>query len=389
MEKNVKVVVIPSIFSKKKIKELQNNIKINLKNQDLKIDGIVVDQDFIVIDSHDPVLTCSIISEMFGIEKILIAKQIESDLQTIVRTVSNVGKELILSGERFVVQVYGNPNGFTTKDVEIAATSQIIENTHKNNIKPGTLDSHDKILESYISLKNTFVSIFSDNGISGLPYNSQKEKVICCIFDELSALACYETIRQGFDAKIIICYRNENDLLKITKILYRILPKIIHDEINLEFYKMGVKTRGVKNYFTLFYNSIILTSKIIASNKEIKKMVLPLTTLIHTNNVVDTLIQIIIDKQLIPYLPLIGLQDEIRRKGKDIGIDDFRFLENQQGNDVYLSNLITENISSKKNGSIKEKREDITEKTDQNIRKITIKTNSNNLHDILDLVLDH
>ena len=46
--------------------------------------------------------------------------------------------------------------------------------------------------------------------LTALPQN---KKSICCVFDELSAVSCIETIKHGLDVKIIICFTKESELL--------------------------------------------------------------------------------------------------------------------------------------------------------------------------------
>ena len=42
--------------------------------------------------------------------------------------------------------------------------------------------------------------------------------MVCCVFDELSAISCIETIKQGFDVKIIVCYNKKSiSMLKSKK----------------------------------------------------------------------------------------------------------------------------------------------------------------------------
>ena len=91
-----------------------------------------------------------------------------------------------------------------TKDVEMAATSSLIEKTAKKGIKPGTDEKHDKQLYVYLTKSYAYICIYLDEGLEGIPNNSQKKKIICCVFDELSAISCIETIKHGFEVKIII-----------------------------------------------------------------------------------------------------------------------------------------------------------------------------------------
>src|SRR3989304_4854500 len=66
----------------------------------------------------------------------------------------------------------------------------------------------------------------------------QKIKSVCCIYDELSAVSCLETIREGFDVKIIVCFRKESDLLNLVKIVNNLIPRMLKSKIELEFFQI-------------------------------------------------------------------------------------------------------------------------------------------------------
>ena len=86
------------------------------------------------MDADDPVFASTAINTLFGIKGVAIAKQVDNNFETIVKEISNVGVDLFLDGERFLIQVEGYAKGFIPKDVEIAATSSLIEKTAKKKI---------------------------------------------------------------------------------------------------------------------------------------------------------------------------------------------------------------------------------------------------------------
>ena len=88
------------------------------------------------------------------------------------------------------------------------------------------------------------------------PYQSQNEKTVCAVYDELSAVSCYETIKQGYDTKIIVCYRQKSELMNLAKIINQIIPRLVQDKIELEFFYLKIKSSGIKNYL-VYVNSIL------------------------------------------------------------------------------------------------------------------------------------
>ena len=371
MSENASVIVIPSIYSQNKINNLISNIKKILKIKEQSFSKILKDDSVIVVEAADPVFTSSAINLLFGIKKVAIAKKVKNEYESLVESISKIGSNLLLAGDRYVVRVEGDSSGFLPKDLEIAATSSIIENTTDLGAQPGTEQNYNKEIYTYLTKSNAYVCIFTDKGLGGVPYNSQQEKILCCIFDELSSISCLETIKQGFDVKLIVCYTSEPELLKLTKILNRLLPRTLNSKINLEFYKIKKSKKNPKDFVD--FQKIVTDMLIdIAKSNKIKKISLSLTPLIFPSEIIDNLTQNTFKKNLIPYVPLSGIDEGILNNAKEIGLG--KFLPNlEKFSKMNFSNSKSQtDIKKFVNESLKSKKE------------ITVTIGPNNIHDILD-----
>ena len=219
------VVVFPSVFAENKTSLLIRNIKKILKIKNQGFSSVSKDGNIILVDANDPVFASTTINLLFGIKQIIIAKKIKNDFKIIVDEITRIGSNLLLKGEKFYVKVEGTPHGYVTKDVELSATSSLIEKNKKIDARPGTEDKHDKLLFTHITKSNAYVSIFNDKGLGGTVNNSQNQKIICGVFDEFSALTCLETIKQGFEVKIVVFYQKYQNLVDLIKFLQKILPR--------------------------------------------------------------------------------------------------------------------------------------------------------------------
>ena len=313
------VVVFPSLFAKNKISLLVKNIKKILKINNQKYTKVSRDGNLILIDANDPVFASTTIGLLFGIKRIIIAKKIKNNFTTVVNEINKIGSNLLLKGERFYVDVQGVPSGYVTKDVELSATSSLIENNRKINAKPGTEEKHDKLLFTYITKSHAYVSIFNDKGLGGTVNNSQNEKIVCGIFDEFSALACLETIKQGFEVKIIIFYYKQSELIDLVKILQKILPRTLQTQFEIEFYKIIEfdNSLGVKNF--LFAE--ILSN--IALREKISFVSLSISSLIFPSALIKKLKMKIFDYGLVPYVPLSGIGFEVFENAREIGLEKY------------------------------------------------------------------
>ena len=372
LKDKILVVVFPSIFSKNKVTSLVMNIKKILKIQNQKFHKIRRDGDVIIVEADDPVFASSAINTLFGIKGVAIAKQVTNDFESIVNGISKVGVDIFLKGERFLLQVEGYAKGFVTKDIEIAATSSLIEKTAGTGIKPGTSKKYDRKLYVCLTKLNAYICIYYDNGLGGIPNNSQNKKIVCCVFDELSAVSCLETMKQGFDVKIIVCYSKDSELLHLVKIINQIIQRTIKSKVSLEFYRIQINKKLLPLMLTEITAKILVQIAIINSTKRIS---LSLSPLIYPVDYVENLIKQVYNNNLIPYFPLSGLDGNVFETAKEIGLEK------------YLSRI--EKLGCSNFSNFKQSTKEIEKIVKETItRKKTVLVNvgPNNVHDILDEV---
>lgn len=372
MSENAFVVVFPSIFAKNKVNQLESNIRkiLKIKNQEFR--KIKRDDSIIVIDANDPVFASSAINLLFGIKKVAIAKQVKNDFNTIVSEITKIGSNLLLKGEKFYVQVEGFSTGFLAKDVEISATSTIIEKTIRIGAKPGSEEKYDKLLYTYLTKSNAYVCVYVDEGFGGIPYNSQNEKAVCAIYDELSAVSCLETIKEGFDVKIIICYKQKSDLTNLVKILNQILPRTTKSKIDIEFFHIPIKGSSSKSLLTLI-DSITEILIRVAKDSKINKISLGLSPLIFPSSFVENSVKRIFRNNFTTLIPLSGLDDGIFHDAKELGLGKY-FSKIEKLGKMSFSKQYTSKTEIKKN----------VESALKKRKNVSIVISPNNVHEILD-----
>jgi len=376
MKNEVLVIVFPSIFSKNKVSSLMANIKKVLKIQNQKFRKIRKEGDIIIVEADDPVFASSAINTLFGIKGVAIAKRVNNNFESIVNGVSKAAADIFLKGERFLLQIEGHAKGFTTKDIELAATSSLIEKTAGMGIKPGTSKKYDRKLYVYLTKLNAYICIYYDNGLGGIPNNSQNKKIVCCIFDELSAVSCLETMKQGFDVKIIVCYSKDSELLHLVKIINQIIRRTIKPKVSLEFYRIHVNKKLPPLMLTEITAKILIQ---IAITNSAKRISLALSPLIYPVDFVESLIKQVHSKNLIPYFPLSGLDDNVFETAKEIGLEKYLSrIEKLGGSNFSNFKQTTKEI------------EKIVKETIMSKKIILVNVGPNNVHDILDEVrTDH
>ena len=318
MSEKTVLVIFPSIYSLNKINNLAINVSKILKIKNQHHDGVRKNESLVVVEAIDPVLASSAINLLFGIDKIAIAKEVDNNFDSVLSTITNTALSLLLKGEKFYVKVEGKTKKILTKDLEIAATAMLVEKSMHLQAKPGSESSHDRLVYAYLTETHAYVCIFVDKGLSGIPYNSQKEKILCCIHDELSAIACLQTIKMGFDVKILICYHNESDLLKLAKIINKILPRVIEENIILHICKMNGSS-GIPAIITTITQVMIS----IASKEKIERISLGISPMIFPASFCEYNSNLIFQNKMIPWFSLSGIDSEILENAKEIGLEKY------------------------------------------------------------------
>lgn len=363
------VVVFPSVFSKNKIPQLISNIKKILKAQRQQFKSVKRDGDVILVDASDPVFASSAISLLFGIKKIIIARQVRNDFDVLVREITSLGGNLLLKGDKFLVKVEGKSKGFLPKDIEIAATSSIIEKKSKLGAHPGTDEDFNKMLFTYLTKSNAYIAIFVDEGLGGVPYDIQDQNAICCIYDEFSAVSCLETIKQGFATKVIVCYKQKSELMNLAKIINKIIPRLLQEKVNLEFFMVPSKGGGSAGYLsTISQVTEVLLS--IAKKDKIEHVSLAISPLVFPGKIIDYLCTRVIKEKKLPIMPLYGSDSRIFDNLKEIGL----------GNKINsLESLVSQNFKE-----MPKIPKDAIAKCLKTRKVVSVKIGPNNVHDILD-----
>jgi adenylyl- and sulfurtransferase ThiI len=366
---------------------LISNIKKFLRIEKQKFHKIKRDGDVIIVETDDPVFASSAINTLFGIKGVAIAKQVNNDFESIVNSITKTAADIFLTDERFLLQIEGYAKGFTTKDIELAATSSLIEKTARMGIKPGTSKKHDRKLYAYLTKLNAYICIYYDNGLGGVPNSSQNKEIICCIFDELSAVSCLETIKQGFDVKIVICYIKDSELLHLVKIVNQIIRRTVKPEIRLEFYRITIPNiSGVRSKRLQPLMMTSLTAKIlvlIATRNNTERISLAISPLIHPVDFTENLTKQVYSENLIPYYPLSGIDDNVFETAKEIGLEKYLSSIKKLGGIRIDRNRYVWYEDSVDNQN---KLDVAAVKTIKSKKTVTVNVGPNNVHEILDEV---
>lgn len=366
-EKTV-LVVFPSIFSSNKIDSLQENISHILKIKKQSFTLMRRNESLIIVETTDPVLVSATIGSLFGIERIAIAKEVTNQFETVLSAITTTYANLLLAGEKFYVKVEGRTPDYLAKDLEVAATGSMIEKAASLQARPGSETDHDKLLYTFITKTHAYVCVFIDKGLGGIPYYSQHESILCCMYDELSAITCLQCIKMGFATRMVVCYSDDSDLLRMAKMINRILQSMVEEKITFYFCKIR-KTRDPLTKILVVTNLLAA----IAKSKKIKRIGLPILPFVLPTQFVESTARDIFKKGLTPWLPLSGMDSSIFENSKQLGLEKF------------LASLEdTCRLKFSKINTSKKKVAEIASSAIKNLKSITITVGPKNVYDMID-----
>lgn len=373
------VLVFPTVFARKRIPQLTANIKTILRIRGQEFRSVGRDGDIILVHANDPVFASSAIGLLFGVRKVAIARRGGNGLDELVSKIVSVGGNLLLRGERFLVTVEGTTKGFIAKDAEVAATSGIIERKEELGAVPGTESRFDREIYAYVTPRNAYVCIFSDGGAGGVPTQRDGRKdAACAVYDELSAASCLECMRQGYDVAITVFYKNRSGLLNLARLLNRLIPRMLRQEVELGFVRMGSggsRDRGGSSAggkYQAFVGAV--TGAMQAMQGPGSRMALATPPAAFPADVVDAHVLYVTEHGMTPLVPLAGTgEDGIYGIARELVLGDagVKRLEKE------IAMAAAAGVAADagwQDGAAKA----------EPVQKVTVRVGANNTHDILD-----
>jgi len=406
------LLVFPSQFSMARIDKLIAVIKDGLRSKDVEIRDIVLEEECIVYELSNVVEGASIIGEMFGIDKVAIAKKMStSSFEQVIAEVVNVGKLKILPNEKFFVQVQISNNAkvnYKPRDLEFASTGEltaVLQSSLSSQESSSSLSSYarpardeldaDRLIEIFVGKKSTYVCIEVDAGLGGLPFACQGQKVLCTIHNTLSAISCMAVIKAGFLPEIVILYTDDDDLRQNLKIFGQIVnrmntKKYLIRLAKIEEQKQKQKPQQKQQRQRLLqqenrHKTILqeITATQVLTQMSGKTVIVSLSAAIHPLWLIESIFKKILSSNKIPWMPLLLPAQGIYDIARDLCMDEhkLRLLSDQSST---IDKLLT---FTKEDYAKYMKRVNVmTESALKNMKTISFEIGPNYLHDILDSI---
>ncbi len=370
------LLVFPSEFSVDKISNLQSSIKSTLKASNITCTEIFFDDPLIVAEVDDHITAASIVADLFGVEKVMVAKKSSSKFNDLVAAIVDVGRKIIHDGETFAVKVAANKTEYVGRDVEFAATASLIAELSKLNVKAVSDQLCNKLIYAHASKSSAYVCMFVDKGLNGLPLGSQNQQLLCSLHNGLSTLSCLMVIKCGFNPKVVLLKTSEGNFRESVKHLELIAKRLGSKKIKLDIASVDIARNDSQALLIEKLSSMILARLSITYN--IRNIVLPLSTAVFPSWFVSDIVTDVA-KVAIPWLPLMFMSDELYTNANSLGLEDSHLgidSVSKRGfdSDKYAQLLKTVNL------------QDIVDRAIKSTKTIDLEIGPNYLHDVIDSV---
>lgn len=427
------LIVFPGPFSMGRVDKLIGNIEKQLQSKNIKLKNTAIESEWLVFEMDDVIEGAGITREMFGIDKVAIAKKVPSmQFENIAAEVVNIGKLKVLPNEKFFVKVQISNNAqinYKSRDLEFVSTGDLtvalqsssissscrptfspispISSSHSysSSARPAKNELEaDRLIEIFVGKKSAYVTIETDIGPGGLPFACQEEKVLCSIHDTLSAISCMITLKCGFFPEIVIVYTDDYDLRKNLKIFGMIVNKMSIKNYSIRLVQLDygndsgfgkildLKQHGQRRLqkptnLQLESSQKAVLEEIVATQiltlMKGKGVVVPLSVVIHPLWLIQSTFKKILASKKIPWMPLLLPSHGIYDIAEELGIEK-NMLPSLSYKGSKMNKLMT--FTRQDYAKYRPTIDKMTESAKKNMKTISFEIGPNYLHDILDSV---
>jgi hypothetical protein len=447
------LLIYPSQLSLSRIAELAADLKLAFASRAKKVESgnIISENEVLVFEMDDVVEGAAIATKRFGVKKAALARKLpNANFEQISSEIASVGKLKVLPQEKFFVKVQiskdANVN-YEPIDLEFASTGDLISalmsrstqfrsNTGVKNNKiwyplPARNEIEaDRTLEVYVGKNASYVCIETDKGLGGLPFGCQKEKVVCALYDTLSAISCVSMLKSGFLPEIVVLYTDDESLRQNLKMLGFVISKVNTRKYSLRLAKLNLPTAGMQSNSEIsigetkrqrqrqrqkekeigirrgrgsrevkgekagleqlqkmgYHEGILkrLAAIRILSQMNEKNIVLPFSTAVHSLWLIESVFNQITAQKKVPWMPLLLPIQDLDEIAEELGMNEFKPL-------VSSSEIINEAESGSTFTGLDHRRysriiDKVAEQAIKDMKFVSFEIGPNYLHNILDSI---
>jgi hypothetical protein len=375
------LLVFPSAFLANTKNMIMSRIIKKLELENMTVTKTICEESCFVFIVNDIVEAACSIKELFGIDRVAIARQVPNIFSDVVSAIITTGKQIILPKQKFFIKVQISSEAkvsYVGRDIAFVSSGDLIEQLASTTGAYPARNEHeaDKIILAYIGKEYGYICIQIDKAPGGMPFGYQNMKVSCSIHNVLSAISSLLAIKSGFVPELLILYASHDELIENVKLFGHIANSMPLKRYNLRIAQIDLSDELDQDLKLILKESI--SAKILVQLPE-KGVVLPLSAAIYPSWFIELIMKRITLTKKIPWMPLMFLTDEIQQAAKVFGLEEkLKSFDN-----------LAVRTAFKKKDHYREylaKADVLSRKVMQNMKTISLKVGPNYLHDIIDAI---
>lgn len=256
------------------------------------------------------------IARIFGVAKVSLAIECESQFAAVSKAITEVGRRTILQGQSFFVKVHLlQTRDFAARDLEFAATGALASELAGVAIPAKSeYEAGVTIVAAYVG-RRAFVSLKEYEGAGGGLAGSLGS-ASCAITGQLSLASCIAACRAGFFLpELLLLYSDEDDLRRNAK-----LARSLAEKMGIKSQKIAIgKVAHAKDDMARMLLLDLAATRALAKMKRSKNVILPLSLATHPQWFIEMAMKEICDAGKVPLVPLMfsEIDAENKEEGKD------------------------------------------------------------------------
>ena len=305
------LVIFPSCCNDARSAKIVSVARKRLALKDISIRKIIYEKKYVVVEVNNLVDAMSSLSEIYGIDRVAIARKVKSQFQDLIDCIVKIGKQIVVPNSSFFIKIFVDEDAkidFVSKDVQFLASSNLLTETvdNESHIKIARdAKTADRLIICYVGRSMSYVFMHSEMGLGGLPFNFQRRAALSTVHNPLSAASCLASLKCGLVPDICLLYHDSTELKDNAKFLGTIANRTNLRRLNIKVGRIEDVTRDKSVHNFLFNEAVAISLLTLLPGRSI---VLPLNVHIHSLSFVEQTIQRIRPEDKVIWAPLLFLE---------------------------------------------------------------------------------
>jgi hypothetical protein len=379
MIKDTVLVIFPTCGKDIKFAKIVRVITKRFAIMNISTHRVTHEKGCIIFEVNNLVDAMSSISEIYGIDRVAIAKKVKNEFRDLIKHIVRVGRQIIVPDSSFYIKILVDDDAtidFESKDVQFIASSELLADKAENNFHLKIARDEkvaDHILTCYIGKNVSYVFIHSEIGLGGLPYNFHGCNALSTIHNSISAASCLASLKCGLVPEICLLYHDTRDLKDNVKLLGLVANRVNKRRMNIRVGRIESGDIGISRRNFLLSEAVAICLLALLPGRRI---VLPLNIFIHSFSFVEQTMERMRNFNKLILTPLLFLDETTILNTSGVA----------RITDITRNCKSSYNTSKQESLKCYERADKLSREVFDNLKTISFEIGPNYVHDIIDTI---